>query len=139
MLWQLQFFPACTHHVFLSHCREDREWLVFPLFQALQQEKIIPVDRHDYPYGRNSFGALRMGSWKSRHTVFLVTRAMLCAAAWLGIIETVWAESCRRILASLAACFKTSFFPCFSFHKTICQLLRSAWQPIRECACFYAP
>ncbi len=53
MLWQIQSFPSCTHHVFLSHCREDREWLVFPLEEELRRRGVIPwLDRHEYPYGR---------------------------------------------------------------------------------------
>jgi len=68
MLWQLRSFPACTHHVFLSHCSEDRASLVMPLYEALQAQGIIPwLDLHDYPYGSRSFEALRNGVLWSRH------------------------------------------------------------------------
>ena len=41
MFWRLQFFPRCAYHVFLSHCREDMEWLIDPLYEALRQKAII--------------------------------------------------------------------------------------------------
>ena len=140
MLWQLRFFPACTHHVFLSHCREDRDWLVFPLFEALQRQQIIPwLDRHDYPYGRNSFGALRDGILKSRHTVFLVTRAMLAQPRGWGIIELAWADLLQEDLREPGGVLQHVILPLFFLSQDDELLLRSAWQPIRDRAVFHTP
>jgi len=140
MLWQLRFFPACTHHVFLSHCREDREWLVFPLFESLQQQQIIPwLDRHDYPYGRNSFGALREGILKSRHTVFLVTSAMLAQPRGWGIIELAWADLLQENLRETGGVLQNVILPLFFLSPDDELLLRSAWQPIRDRAAFHTP
>ena len=81
MHWEIQFFPLCTHHVFLSHCREDRQWLLHDVCEELQRREVIPwFDQHDYPYGRASFQALRDCVLKSRHVVFFVTDAMLSQA-----------------------------------------------------------
>ncbi|MGO8750150.1 MAG: toll/interleukin-1 receptor domain-containing protein [Thermoguttaceae bacterium] len=140
MLWQLRFFPACTHHVFLSHCREDREWLVFPLFQSLQQQQIIPwLDHHDYPYGRTSFEALRDGILKSRHTVFLVTSAMLTQPRSWGIIELAWADLLQENLREAGGTHQSVILPLFFLSQNDERLLRSAWQPIRDRAHFHTP
>ena len=32
--WRVQSLPRCTHHVFLSHCAEDRVRLVQPVYNA---------------------------------------------------------------------------------------------------------
>jgi hypothetical protein len=140
MLWQLRFFPACTHHVFLSHCREDRDWLVFPLFEALRQQGIIPwLDRHDYPHGRNSFAALRDGILKSRHTVFLVTGAMLAQARGWGIIELAWADLLQENLREPGGVLQNVILPLFFLSQDDERLLRSAWQPTRDRAVFHTP
>lgn len=78
MFWQIHSYPPCDHHAFLSHCADDRAWLVHPVFDELKARGIIPwLDREDYYYGRDSRTALRDGLLRSRHVVFFVTRAML--------------------------------------------------------------
>jgi hypothetical protein len=140
MFWQIQFFPACTHHLFLSHCREDRDRLVFPLYQALQREQVIPwLDRHEYPYGRTSFGALRDGILKSRHTVFLVTRGMLAQARGWGIVELAWADLLQENLHEPGGSLQNVILPLFFVPQTDEQLLRSVWQSIRDRAVFHTP
>ena len=78
MFWQIASYPFCEFHVFLSHCAEDRDWLILPVYDALAQRGIIPwLDREDYYYGRDSRSALRDGLLRSRHVVFFITQAML--------------------------------------------------------------
>lgn len=140
MLWQLQFFPACTHHVFLSHCHEDREWLVIPLYEALRQEAIIPwLDRHDYPYGRTSFAALRDSVLKCRHTVFLVTRGMLAQPRGWGIVELAWADLLQENLHEPGGVLQTIILPLFFLPQDDEQLPRSVWQSVRDRAAFHRP
>ena len=137
MLWRLKFFPACTHHVFLSHCREDRNWLVLPLYEALQQEQVIPwLDRHDYPYGRTSFSALREGILKSRHTVFLVTHGMLSQTRGWGTVELAWADLLQEDLHESGGALQNIILPLFFLPHDDERLLRSAWQAIRDRAVF---
>jgi hypothetical protein len=140
MLWQIQFFPLCTHHVFLSHCREDREWLVFPLFEELCQRGIIPwLDRHDYPYGRTSFEALRDGVLKSRHVVFLVTQAMLAQPRGWSIIELAWADLLQENLRESGGVLQTVMLPVFFLDLSDEGLLRSVWRSLRDRAVFHRP
>lgn len=140
MLWQLPFFPVCTHHVFLSHCREDREWLVVPLFEALQQEAVIPwLDRHDYPYGRTSFAALRDGVLKCRHAVFLVTRGMLAQPRGWAVVELAWADLLQENLREAGGVLQNVILPLFFLPQDDPHLPRSAWQSIRDRAAFHRP
>lgn len=140
MQWQLQFFPVCTYHVFLSHCREDREWLAFPLYERLQQEGIIPwLDRHDYPYGRTSLSALRDGVLKCRHTVFLVTSAMLDQPRGWGTVELDWADLLQEDLRESGGVLQNVLLPLFFLASDDQRLLRSAWQSIRDRAAFHHP
>ena len=140
MLWQIRFFPRCSHHVFLSHCREDRDWLVFPLFEALQRCGIVPwLDRHDYPYGRTSFEALRDSVLKCRHTIFLVTTAMLDQPRGWSIVELAWAELIQENLRVAGATLQTIALPLFFLDYADGRIARSAWQPLCERAVFHQP
>ena len=140
MFWQLQFFPRCSWHVFLSHCREDMEWLIDPLYEALRQEAIIPwLDRHDYPYGRPSLKALRDGVLKCRHTVFLVTDAMLDQPRGWGIVELVWAYLLEENLREADGDLQTIVLPLFFLRQDEERILRSVWQSIRDRAAFHGP
>ena len=140
MFWQLQFFPRCRWHVFLSHCREDMEWLIDPLYEALRQKAIIPwLDRHDYPYGRPSLKALREGVLKCRHTVFLVTDAMLDQPRGWGIVELVWAYLLEENLREADGDLQTIVLPLFFLRQDDERILRSVWQSIRDRAAFHGP
>ncbi|HEX7448823.1 MAG TPA: toll/interleukin-1 receptor domain-containing protein [Pirellulales bacterium] len=140
MHWQLQFFPACTHHVFLSHCREDRGWLVNPLADAMRDRRLIPwVDQHDYPYGRTSFQALRDGILRSRHVVFLVTDAMLQQPRGWSIIELAWAELLQDNLREPGGVLQNVSLPLFFVAREDARLPRCAWFPVIDRARFHLP
>lgn len=140
MLWRIEFFPLCTHHVFLSHCREDRDWLVFRLYESLQEAGIIPwLDRHDYPYGRSSFEALRDGVLKCRHVVFLITEAMLNQARGWSILELAWADLLQENLSEAGGKLQAVALPLFFLDPADPRIFRSAWQPLRERAVFHQP
>lgn len=139
MLWQIQSFPPCTHHIFLSHCAEDRGELVFPLFENLQRSSVIPwLDQHDYPYGRTSFEALRDGVLKSRHVVFLVTKAMLAQPRGWGIVELAWTELLQSNLVEPGGVLQNIILPLFFVKPTSSRLLRSVWRTISDRAPFYS-
>ncbi|MFW6162543.1 MAG: toll/interleukin-1 receptor domain-containing protein [Planctomycetota bacterium] len=140
MPWRLQFFPVCTHHVFLSHCREDRDSLVVPLYETLQKRGGLPwLDRHDYPYGRRSYEALRDGVLRCRHTVFLVTRAMLTQPRGWTILELAWADLLQENLREPGGELQAVAFPLFFVGRDSEGLLRSAWLPVRDRGVFCPP
>jgi hypothetical protein len=138
MLWQLQFFPVCTHHVFLSHCREDRERLVFPLSAALQQRQVVPwLDQHDYPYGRTSFAALRDEVLKCRHAVFLVTEEMLAQSRGWGVLELAWADVLQENLREAGGVLQNIILPLFFLPQDHELLPWTVWQSVRDRGVFY--
>lgn len=93
MFWQIVSFPICEHHVFLSHCAADRDWLIHPVYDHLTRRGVVPwLDRDDYYYGRDSRTALRDGLLKSRHVVFFVTRAMLEYSRGWTALELAFAD-----------------------------------------------
>lgn len=140
MFWQIQFFPPCTHHVFLSHCREDREWLVCPLKEGLERRGILSwLDLHDYPYGRTSLEALRDSVLQCRHTVFLVTANMLEQPRGWGIIELAWADLLQENLRETGGTLQNIMLPLFFLAHDNERLARSAWQPLRDRAVFHHP
>ena len=74
--------------MFLSHCREDADAIVLPVFNELKGYGIAPwVDRHDYPFGRTSLEALKDSVLRCRHVVFFVTEAMLSVSRGWCVIE----------------------------------------------------
>ncbi len=55
--WQIRYWPEVEWHVFLSHCQEDRELLVLPIFDELVRRGVVPwVDQHHYPEARTVRG-----------------------------------------------------------------------------------
>jgi hypothetical protein len=133
VFWIVTSFPHCTHHVFLSHCAEDRETLVYPLFQALRQRGIVPwLDRHDYPYGRSSRAALRDSILRCRHTVFLITDAMLASARGWCVQELAWSELLQDNLRYPGGDLLNLILPLYFVEQADGRLPRSVWQVLRD-------
>lgn len=140
MLWQLHSFPPCTHHVFLSHCREDRRRLVLPLFKALRLMQILPwLDLHDYAHGRTTFAALRDGILQSRHTVFLVTPDMLAQPRGWTTVELAWAHSLQENLSEPGGALQNVLLPLFFVSPKHMGIRASVWECMRDRAVFCPP
>lgn len=132
------FFPPCAHHVFLSHCAEDRERLVLPLYSTLRSQRFRPwIDRHDYPYGRTSFAALRDEILKCRHTVFLVTEAMLAQPRGWCVIELAWADVLQENLPTTSGVLQNIILPLFFVPQGHALLPRTVWQSVRDRGVFH--
>jgi len=98
---RLEPWPACGKHRFLSHVREDRDWLAIPLAKELEQRRLIAwVDFID---GRNQewsrpLSVLRHGVNGCRHVVYLLTEAALKQGrGWLAA-ERAYAEQMQQLL-----------------------------------------
>ncbi|MBI2806991.1 MAG: toll/interleukin-1 receptor domain-containing protein [Planctomycetes bacterium] len=138
MLWQILSFPPCKHHVFLSHCREDREGLVIPVANTLRALGIIPwLDQHDYPYGRASFHALRDGILECRHTVFLVTANLLAQPRGWANIELGWASLLQENLLIQGGTLQNVILPLVFVSQSNRRLPRSIWETLRDRAVFH--
>lgn len=144
MLCKVQRFPKCEFHVFLSHCAEDRDSLVFPLDAALRQQHVIPwLDQHHYEYGAPVFEALRSSMLKCRHTVFLITKAMLTQPRGWGILELAWAEVLQENLRDYGLhpepgeILQVVSLPLFLAERTSDLLWRSPWAALHDRGPFY--
>lgn len=139
MLWQVASFPKCEHHVFLSHCAEDRDALVSPVYDRLVATGVTPwLDREDYYYGRDSRAALRDGILRSRHVVFFVTRAMLTVPRGWCVLELALAELLELSFRVRGGQLANVFLPLFLIPQASADLPRSVWQLARDRGRFHA-
>lgn len=133
MLWTVQSFPRCTHHVFLSHSAEDRAGLAYPLYAELVRRGVATwLDRHDYPYGLTSRAALRDAVLRSRHAVVLVTPAMLSQARGWCVQELAWAELLQDNLHGPGGDWVNVLLPLYFVPQADPRLPRSVWQVGRD-------
>ena len=137
--WKIERLPPCTHHVFLSHCAEDRVRLVQPVFDALEDNAYGPwLDRHHYPRGQGAFAALREGIIHCRHVVYFVTARFLAQGRGWGSVELAYSNLLQENLSfRLELCHIQ--FPLFFVPQGKVSLLRSAWRPLVERGRFYPP
>ncbi len=137
--WKICQFPRCTHHVFLSHCAEDRLRLVQPVYAALESAKYKPwLDRHHYPAGQGAFEALREEILRCRHVVYFVTAQFLSQGRGWNSIENAYANLLQENLrfSSLELCHVQ--LPLFFVPHGHVTLQRSAWAPLVSRGRFYA-
>ena len=137
--WKVKCLPLCTHHVFLSHCAEDRARLVQPVYKALENNAYLPwLDRHHYPKGQGAFAVLREGIIRCRHIVYFVTAKFLGQGRGRGSVELAYANLLQENLRfRLELCHIQ--FPLFFVPQDKGSLLRSAWVPLVERGRFYPP
>lgn len=139
MRWSIDYYPLCTHHVFLSHCAEDREDLVVPVYHALEAAGVIPwLDQVDYTYGRDSRTALRDGVLGSRHVVFFVTPAMISTGRGWCVFELAFAELLQSSLYRGEPLVNLSL-PLFFLRQADESLPRTVWQAARDRGMFLEP
>ena len=134
MLWKIQFFPRCKYHVFLSHSAEDRESLVYPIYQRLLRKKTLPwIDRHKYPFGRTSRSALRDSILNCRHVIFFITDAMLAQSRGWCVQELAWSELLQdNLILPGGPALQNVILPLFFVEQSDPRLPRSVWQATRD-------
>ena len=140
MFWQITSFPTCGHHVFLSHCAEDREDLVLRVYDDLQQRGVVPwLDQADYSYGRDSRTALRDGLLKSRHVVFFVTLAMMDHRRGWCPMELAYADLIQANLFYQGGPLLNVVLPLFFLDPADPELLRTVGGALRDRGRFHRP
>ena len=138
--WRVRHYPRCTHHVFLSHCAENRRTLVHPVYTGLQKDQYVPwLDRHHYPRGQGAFAALREAIIRCRHVVYFVTEEFLSQGRGWNSVETAYSEllQANLIHPSLVLCnvqLHLFFLP--RSHEI---LERSAWGSFVQSGRLYPP
>ncbi len=136
--WKVRYLPRCTHHVFLSHCAENRACLVLPVYRALEEDQYSPwLDQHHYPRGQEAFPALREGILRCRHVVFFVTEEFLAQGRGWNSIEATYSDLLQRSLlrGGLELCHIQ--FPLFFVPRGHEVLKRSAWGTLVQRGRFY--
>ena len=140
MFWQITSFPKCEHHVFLSHCQEDRDEFVRPVFDRLVAGGVAPwLDQEDYYYGRDSRTALRDGVMRSRHIVFFITDAMLSTARGWCVVELALAEIAELNLQYPGGPLAHLLLPLYFVPQDDPRLPRTVWQVARDRGRFHDP
>lgn len=137
--WKVERLPPCTHHVFLSHCAEDRVRLVQPVYRGLESNHYLPwLDHHHYPKGQGAFAALRESIIRCRHVVYFVTATFLSQGRGWSSVELAYSNLLQENLH-----FRWELchihFPLFFVPQDKESLLRSAWGPLVERGQFYPP
>lgn len=129
--WTISSWPRCTHHVFLSHCAEDRTRLVTPVRDILAQQGCLAwIDARDYPPGRDSFEVLREELLHCRHVIYFVTSKMLQQGrAWTGI-EKGYGALLQQNLRYGANDICHIELPLFFLPQGHPDLMRSAYAPV---------
>ena len=139
MSWSFPYFPACSHHVFLSHCREDADGIVLPVFSELKRYGIAPwIDRHDYLYGRTTIESLKDSILRSRHTAFFITEAMLTVPRGWCVVEYTLSRLLQDTLVR-GLLLSRVIFPLFFVEKNNPLLARSVWRDFIERGVFWDP
>jgi len=85
--WSIEFWPICAQDAFLSHCQEDRESLIKPVYEGLKQQAIAPwADWHNYPSGRIASEVLREELLGCRHVIYFITpSALKQGRGWMSV------------------------------------------------------
>ncbi len=140
MFWQIASFPRCEYHAFLSHCQEDRDALVRPVYDRLTAAGVAPwLDQEDYWYGRDSRAALRDGILRSRHVVFFVTGEMLESARGWCVFELALTETAELNFRTAGGQFAHLFLPLYLVPQADPRLPRTVWQVVRDRGRFHDP
>ena len=131
--WGIRSWPDCKFDVFLSHCAEDREDFVIPLYEALQAQQIRPwLDRHNYPYGVPSAEALRKSLMDCRHVVYIVTDEYFRQARGWTAWEAAYADFVDKQLCHAGHSLLAVQLPLFFLRTTTTsELQRSIWGTLR--------
>jgi hypothetical protein len=138
VFWRIESYPTCQNHVFLSHCAEDRSALIQPVYEKLSLHGISSwIDRHDYPYGRDSRSALKDSILRSRHSIFFITDAMLTSARGWCVMELTFAEILQANLTSTGGVVCNAILPLFFVSQADTRLPRSVWQFARDRGTFH--
>lgn len=138
--WRVRHFPRCTHHVFLSHCAENRRNLIHPVFNGLQKDQFVPwLDSHHYPRGQGAFAVLREAIIRCRHVVYFVTEEFLAQGRGWNSVETAYSELLQENFVQSAVVLCNVQLPLFFLPRNYETLVRSAWGSLVQSGRFYPP
>jgi hypothetical protein len=140
--WEISAWPGLAFHAFLSHCAEDRERLVMPVKNSLEDRRLLPwIDRDEYPLAQDPFRALRDQLILCRHVVYFITPAFLRQGRGWCSVERTYAEMIQRHFEYPTASLWTFELPLVFLPRSdesLRSIARSAWSPLLSRAVWFA-
>jgi hypothetical protein len=131
--WLIHDWPLVGFHAFLSHSAEDRDSLVLPVFERLQQRNFVPwIDLFEYPLGRDPLDALRDEILRCRHVIYFITPAMLRQGRGWCAAERTIADQIQRQVIWQGKELQHIEMPLIFVEPDHAMLRRSLWQPILQ-------
>ncbi len=140
MSLSIEWFPNCTHHVFLSHTGLDKADLILPVRDRLRASGVVPwIDQDDFKYGRDSFLALTEGILQCRHVVFFITPAMMANPKGWCPVELGYADIIERNLCEKATPLANIILPLIFLPNASEALPGTVWRTLWDKAAVYPP
>ena len=129
--WFIEQWPVLGFDAFLSHCAEDRETLVTPVCERLQELGVLPwFDQHDFPIANDPFDAMRTNLLRCRHVVYIITPNLLKQGRGWCATERSLAELVQRQFQFAASSLWTFELPLLLVNPTEPKFLRSTYAPL---------
>ncbi|MDB5344674.1 MAG: hypothetical protein JWP89_3051 [Schlesneria sp.] len=136
--WQIEHWPVCGFHVFLSHVAEDRDTLILPVLEKLRTHRVISwIDQADYPTGRDSHEALRESILKCRHIIYFITPSLIKQGRGWTAIESAYGDIIQNQLSVPSAALIQFELPLFFMPVSNPKLGRTAWRRLTDRGAFY--
>jgi TIR domain-containing protein len=129
--WVIDHWPVLGFDVFLSHCAEDRDELVIPVFERLRDLSVLPwIDRHLFPIAVDPLDALRANLLRCRHVIYIVTPKLLKQGRGWCAAERSFAELIQRQFQFAASSLWTFEVPLLFVDPTEVIFRRSVYAPL---------
>jgi TIR domain len=129
--WYIEQWPILGFDAFLSHCAEDRETLVIPVYERLRELGVLPwFDRHNFPIAIEPFNALRTNLLRCRHVVYFITRNLLKQGRGWCAAERSLADLVQRQFQIATSSMWTFELPLLLVDPTDPMFLRSSYAPL---------
>jgi len=129
--WSISYWPVCATDAFLSHCAEDRETLIKPVYDELLRRKVIPwADWHNYPISRPALEVLREELLRCRHVVYFITPAALRQGRGWMAAERGYTENIQRQFTYGSSEIAHVELPLLFLPRNESLFQRSAWRAL---------
>jgi hypothetical protein len=131
--WRIESWPRCIAYVFLSHCAEERQNLVVPVYKELERRRIAAwIDRHHYPLARDPIEALQEEILRARHVVYFITPSLLEQGRGWTVVERAFSATIQQRLRYDGPEISHVELPLLFVPQDNPIFLRSVWRPLSD-------
>ncbi len=107
--------------------------LVLPVYRRLESLGIASwIDRHDYPYERDSRTALQNSILTCRHTIFFITEQMVSNARGWCVLELAYSEILQDNLNVSGGSLSHVMLPLFFVPVEASSVSRTVWKRVQD-------